>query len=122
MAIVVFYEKPGCTDHLKQKELLRQAGHLVEERNIMQHPWTDEELRSFFSGLDVVHWFNRLAPRIKSGEFNPNRVDDQTAIRLMLVDPDLIRRPLMQVGDERRAGFDPIDVDGWLGLGPGKGR
>jgi hypothetical protein len=35
----------------------------------------------------------------------------------MLADPLLIRRPLMDVDGQCRAGFDPEAVDRWIGLG-----
>lgn len=119
MATVIFYGKCGCTDNERQKGLLRQAGHLVEERDIMTHPWSAPELLLFLEVLDVVEWFNRSAPRIRSGEFDPRRVDRKGALRLLLLDPELIRRPLMQVGSDCRVGFDPLEVDAWIGLGPG---
>ena len=34
----------------------------------------------------------------------------------MVADPLLIRRPLMQVGQQCMAGFDPAAVDAWIGL------
>jgi hypothetical protein len=36
----------------------------------------------------------------------------------MLEDPLLIRRPLMQVGERREAGFDTQRVHDWIGLAP----
>ncbi len=37
---------------------------------------------------------------------------------LMLKDPMLIRRPLLQVGDRREVGFDVEKIDAWIGLNP----
>lgn len=42
----------------------------------------------------------------------------QLEVRSLLADPLLVRRPLMRVGEERRAGFDPAGVDAWIGLTP----
>ena len=38
----------------------------------------------------------------------------------MIVDPLLIRRPLLQVGDRREAGFEPDKIDAWIGLSESK--
>jgi hypothetical protein len=46
----------------------------------------------------------------------PDRVDAETALALMVHDPLLIRRPLMQVGDRCEVGFDTATVDRWIGL------
>jgi hypothetical protein len=36
---------------------------------------------------------------------------------LLIDNPLLIRRPLLQVGDERRVGFDAKAIAAWIGLG-----
>ncbi len=118
MARVIFYEKPGCKNNTKQKTLLTAAGHEVVAFNLLTEPWTVERLRSFFGDRPVVEWFNRAAPRVQSGEIVPEKVDEQTALILMLRDPLLIRRPLMQVGDRREVGFDAQKLDAWIGLKP----
>jgi nitrogenase-associated protein len=56
------------------------------------------------------------APRVKSGEVNPEQVDAETALRLLVEDPLLIRRPLLRVGEDYRQGFDPGAIAAWIGL------
>jgi len=51
------------------------------------------------------------APAIKYGEVKPNAADAETALAPMLADPLLIRRPLIQTGGRRIAGFDAEEVD-----------
>jgi nitrogenase-associated protein len=86
------------------------------ERNLLAEPWTPATLRPFFGDLPVSAWFNRGAPAVKSGEVDPDRVDKKTALALMLQQPLLIRRPLMEANGGRCAGFDFDAVDLWLGL------
>jgi nitrogenase-associated protein len=116
MERVVFFEKPGCVTNARQKAMLAAAGHALEVRNLLAEPWTAERLRGFFGDMPVSQWFNRAAPRIKSGHVDPIRTDAATALALMLADPLLIRRPLMQCGAWRCAGFDAIAVDEAIGL------
>lgn len=118
MVHIIFYEKPGCINNTKQKTLLVEAGHQVEARNLLTTPWTAEGLRPFFGSLPVSEWFNLSAPAIKSGEVIFDNLDEITALELMLADPLLIRRPLMQVGDIFSVGFNPEKIDAWLGLTP----
>lgn len=118
MAKIVFFEKPGCANNTRQKALLAAAGHEVDARNLLTEKWTARRLRPFFGARPVVEWFNRAAPRVKSGEVVPERLDEANAIALMLAEPLLIRRPLIQVGKRREAGFDQELVDAWIGLGP----
>ena len=116
MATVLFYEKPGCINNSKQKVLLAAAGHTVQAKSLLTEKWTAERLRAFFGDLPVAQWFNLSSPRIYGGEVSPEALDEQEALRLMLADPLLIRRPLMEVDGQRRVGFDPEAVERWIGL------
>jgi nitrogenase-associated protein len=116
MATVTFYEKPGCSNNTRQKKLLAAAGHQVVAKDILTETWQAERLRAFFGELTVRDWFNYSAPAIKHGEIEPDKLTEQEALALMLENPLLIRRPLMQVGDTLMAGFDQQAVDNWIGL------
>jgi nitrogenase-associated protein len=116
MVTVIFYEKPGCINNIKQKALLKAAGHEIQALNLLTTAWTPEKLRLFFGELPVVEWFNRSAPQVKSHQVDPDNIDAETALALMVKEPLLIRRPLMQVGDRYEVGFDLTKVDAWIGL------
>lgn len=116
MATVYFYEKPGCINNTRQKQLLAAAGHQVIALNLLTESWQTERLRAFFGDLAVRDWFNYSAPAIKYAEIDPDKLSEQQALALMLENPLLIRRPLMQVGDSLMAGFDQQAVDNWIGL------
>lgn len=116
MATVVFYEKPGCANNTKQKVLLAAAGHTVWAKNLLIERWTAARLRPFFGGLPVAQWFNPSAPRVRDGDVVPDRLTETEALLLMMADPLLIRRPLMEVDGEYRVGFDQDAVDAWIGL------
>ncbi|HEY6093784.1 MAG TPA: ArsC/Spx/MgsR family protein [Gallionellaceae bacterium] len=118
MATITFYEKPGCGNNTKQKALLTAAGHQVEARNMLTHPWSAAELLEFFGQRPVAEWFNRAAPRIKSGEVVPEALDATSALHLLLQDHLLIRRPLIASGGRKEIGFDPDLIHAWLGLTP----
>jgi len=116
MATVYFYEKPGCVNNTRQKQLLVNAGHQIIARNLLTEAWEPARLKAFFTGLSVRNWFNYSAPAIKTGEIEPETLNEAEALALMLKDPLLIRRPLMQAGGRLMAGFDPQRVDAWIGL------
>jgi len=118
MATVIFYEKPGCINNTKQKKLLQAAGHDLEVHNLLTQAWTLEELRAFLGDRPVADWFNRTAPMVKSGEIIPENLDADAALALMVENPILIRRPLIQVAEERRFGFDTEAIAAWIGLTP----
>ena len=116
MTIITFYEKPGCANNSRQKLLLAAAGHTVQAKSLLTEPWTKERLLAFFGNRPVAEWFNRAAPKIKSGEIVPEEIDAETALAMMRAEPLLIRRPLIEADGRREVGFDPEVIDAWLGL------
>lgn len=116
MADVIFFEKTGCAGNARQKQLLIAAGHRLEVHDLRQHFWSNVRLLEFFADLPVAQWFQRSAPAIRSGVIAPEELDPPTALALLRQNPLLIRRPLLQVGKERRVGFDAAAIDAWIGL------
>lgn len=114
MVEIIFYQKPGCKTNARQKHLLEAAGHTVIASSLIAEPWTAERLRGFFGSTPVASWFNPAAPRVKSGEIDPASVDAATALAIMLEDPVLIRRPLVEAQGQRCAGFDREPVTSLL--------
>ena len=108
--LVVFYEKPFCAANAKQKQILRQSGCTLIERNLLEHGLDGDTLRSFMGDKKVADWFTPAAPAIKNGEIFPNDLDEGEAMELLLGNPILIRRPLMVIGSEKLCGFDAEKV------------
>jgi nitrogenase-associated protein len=117
LAVITFYEKPGCGTNARQKRTLEAAGHTVIPRNLLTEPWTAERLRGFFGDMPPASWFNTAAPRVKSGEIDPEKMDSEAALALMLAEPLLIRRPLVDADGQRSAGFDGELIGSLLGDG-----
>ncbi len=117
MVHIIFYEKPGCGGNAKQRALLEAAGHTLERRSLLDEAWTRDSLLAFLQALPVAQWFNRAAPRVTRGEIVPESLDADAALALLLAEPLLIRRPLMQREDGARlVGFDTAEVDNFVGL------
>lgn len=124
MVEVIFYAKPSCQGNARQMKVLQSAGHHLVVRNLLSEPWTEERLRGFFGDRPPAEWFNRSAVRVKSGEIVPEQLDAAEAMALLLADPALIRRPLLEAEGRRHAGWEPTLLADWIGLGdamsPGK--
>lgn len=118
MSEVIFYGLADCPANSKQKQQLKAAGHTLVERDLAAEPLTAETLRPFFGDRPVEEWFNRRAAAVKAGDVKPAELDEGTALAALLSDRDLIRRPLIQVGEERRSGFDPNGLHAWIGMSP----
>lgn len=115
-AKIIFWEKPGCQGNARQKQILLASGHEVEVRDLLTEPWTAQSLARFFGARPVAEWFNPSNPRIKSGELDPATIGPDDALRMMVAEPLLIVRPLLQVGEQRLAGFEVQQVHNWIGL------
>ncbi|CAO3375129.1 ArsC/Spx/MgsR family protein [Azospirillum argentinense] len=116
MTEVIFYGLSGCTANARQKLQLQAAGHTLVERDLAAEPLTAETLRPFFEDRPVEDWFNRRAAAVKTGAVKPDELDEESALAALLADRELIRRPLLQVGADRKAGFDPNTLHAWIGL------
>jgi len=116
MNLIIFYEKPGCQTNEKQKRSFREAGCKVIERDLLNHGLTDVELHEFFKNMPVTKWFNPSAPQIKKGEINPVNLDKETALKMLMKDPILIRRPLMVIKGKKLCGFNKWFVEKLLGI------
>lgn len=114
MSALIFYEKPGCGGNARQKRLLRAAGVELEVRDLLAEAWSAETLAPFLAGRPVVEWFNRAAPAVKSGAVDPQQLSAEQALALLLAQPLLIRRPLIQLGEAHLVGFDPAALNALL--------
>lgn len=106
MSKITFFEKTGCVNNTKQKQILSLSGYEVEAINLITYEWTKEELLEFFKDEPVTGWFNKNAPAITSGELDPATFTGETVIDALLSEHILIKRPLLKIGEERLIGFD----------------
>ncbi|QKF82327.1 ArsC/Spx/MgsR family protein [Halarcobacter ebronensis] len=103
---ITFYEKPGCAGNKKQKDVLKANGVDFEVKSMLSQKWDTQTLNSFFYGLEKEQIINQFAPQIKSGELNIANYTKDELIKLMIKEPLLIKRPLIEVDDIRICGFD----------------
>ena len=115
--VVTFFEKKGCSTNAKQKKILSELGLSLNIVDLLSYPFTKQELKELFNHLPVAQWFNKNAPKIKSGDINPHDMDELTALNLILKEPILIHRPLIMMRGKRMVGFDleticsELDID-----------
>jgi nitrogenase-associated protein len=116
MCAITFYAKPGCATNARQRRLLESGGHDVRVRDLLAEPWTCGRLREFFAGVPVAYWLNPAAPRVKSGDIDPRLLGPESVMALLLAEPLLIRRPLLEIGAARLVGFDPAVLRRYIDL------
>jgi nitrogenase-associated protein len=111
MAHVIFYETPGCAECARQKQLLVDSGHELEIHDLTAEIWHASSLRPYFRERPIRDWFNPRSPRILSGEIDPDGVNPQAALVMMMLDPGLIRAPLTRIAGRCESGADREEFD-----------
>ena len=111
-----FYEKTGCSGNARQKELLKSYGINFEVKSLLDTKWSYEELSAYFEDLSVEEMFNPFAPQIKAGQINIKNLSKDEAINLMIKNPILIKRPLMEINGNKICGFDVEKINKILNL------
>ena len=101
-----FYEKTGCSGNAKQKELLKSHNISFSVKSLLDTLWTKETLSEFFKGLEIKDIFNPFAPQIRDKEIDISKLSKDEAINLMIKNPILIKRPLLDINGIKVCGFD----------------
>ena len=116
METITIYEKSTCTKCRAAIKILDKSG--VEYRKVLYHdtPLTKEKLTELIKKLGITA---RELLRIKEpvyeklGLIDMNLTDSQI-IDLMLKNPDLIQRPILERGDKAIIGRPPERIETFL--------
>ena len=90
---------------------LLQKGVELEERDFFADQLSEDELRGLIGPRPVSDVFSWKSPSFKKLGLDPEKLDDERLISLMLEEPRLIRRPLVQVADELIVGADKAALE-----------
>ena len=85
---------------------LSHAGIDLEERDFFQNPFCENELRLLLGDRPPSDFFSWKSPSFRALGQPPESFSEEDLLRLMLREPRLIRRPLLQVGDKVIIGVD----------------
>ena len=85
---------------------LSQRGVELDERDFFQDRFSEDELRRLLSGRSPSPYFSWNSPSFKKLGINRDDLDDEQLIQMMVEEPRLIRRPLIQVGQDLIVGSD----------------
>lgn len=112
----LFFEKSDCGGNARQKELLKKHNITFEVRDLLNTKWSYEDLVGYFDGLEVADMFNSFAPQVRDKEIDITKLSKDEAINLMIKNPILIKRPLMQINGTKICGFDIDKINQLLNL------
>ncbi len=95
--------------------MLSQKGLDIEERDFFKNLFSEAELRGFLKGRRASDIFAWRSPSFKALGLEAGSLSDDDLVRLMLQEPRLVRRPLIQIGDELIIGVDTRALERVLG-------
>jgi Spx/MgsR family transcriptional regulator len=101
-----FLHKPNCTTCRKAKKFMEKRGFHLYFRDLAKERLTAAELEDLIGDRDYKDFLNsrnELFRKLKMKEEPPPRKE---AIRMMVKEPNLIRRPVILAGGRVVLGFD----------------
>ncbi|MBV8774715.1 MAG: hypothetical protein JO166_20640 [Deltaproteobacteria bacterium] len=78
----------------------------LDERDYAKQPLTQAELKAVFRTADPRDFINPKSPAFKSMNLKGKTLTPDQALKLMVQEPNLIKRPLTIAGRKIIAGFD----------------
>ena len=88
-----------------------QKGIELYERDFFADRLSEEELRGLIGTRPVSEVFSWKSPSFKKLGLSRDELDDDRLVALMLEEPRLIRRPLIQVGTDLIVGADKAALE-----------
>lgn len=106
---MLFVEYPKCSTCQKAKKWLEDNGFTFEDRDIKADNPTYEELKRWHekSGLPLSRFFNTsgLVYRSMGLKDRLPSLSEEEKLRLLSVDGMLVKRPILEDGDDVLVGF-----------------
>jgi Spx/MgsR family transcriptional regulator len=108
---VQFLQKPTCTTCRKARAYMEKRGFDLHFRNLDKERLTADELEKLIGDRDhkdFLNTRNELYRQKNMKEHPPSRAE---AIRMMVGEPNLIRRPVIVAGGRIVLGFNQEKID-----------
>ena len=93
---------------------MQSQGAELEEREYGKQPLTENELEAIIGSGRVKDFLNTRTPLYREQKMKDNPPTKEEAIRLMLGDQNLLRRPVTIKGKRKVAGFDEVALKALL--------
>jgi Spx/MgsR family transcriptional regulator len=111
-AAVRFYQKPSCASCRKARILLEENGIALELRDLGKEPMSVPELDELIDERDHKDFLNTRTELYRARKMREKPPSRAEALRLMAMEPNLIRRPMTVRGKTIVLGYDPAKLNG----------
>jgi arsenate reductase-like glutaredoxin family protein len=82
----------------------------LQERDLGKEPLTEAELEALIGSADVTEFLNTRSATYRQQGFKSQPPTKTQAIKLMALDPNLIKRPIAIKGGTKVLGFDQTQL------------
>lgn len=106
MGEIVLYAKKSCTQCKKAIAFLNRKGVPYQVKDIVHEPPPRSLLEKVIKAENIYASLNQRSTTYKDNHLGKRRTTKNEAIRLMLKDPNLIKRPLIIKDNRAYQGFD----------------
>ena len=106
-----FLQKPTCTTCRKARAYMEDRGFVLHLRNLDKERLSSDELEKLIGDRDHREFLNTRNELYRQKNMKENPPSRADAIRMMVNEPNLIRRPVIVAGGRIVLGFDPGKID-----------
>jgi arsenate reductase len=106
-----FLQKPTCTTCRKARAYMEDRGFALHFRNLDAERLTADELGKLIGDRDHREFLNTRNELYRQKNMKENPPSRADAIRMMVNEPNLIRRPVIVAGGRIVLGFDQEKID-----------
>jgi Spx/MgsR family transcriptional regulator len=106
-----FLQKPSCTTCRKARAYMENRGFALHFRNLDKERLSSEELEKLIGDRDHREFLNTRNELYRQKNMKQNPPTRAEAIRMMVDEPSLIRRPVIVAGGRIVLGFDQEKID-----------
>ena len=85
-----------------------------DEREYGKNPFTEKELREIIGDDPIEPFLNTRTPLYRERNMKQKPPSKDEAIKLMLKDPNLLKRPVIIKGRKKLTGFDETELKNLL--------
>jgi arsenate reductase len=108
---VQFLQKPTCTTCRKARAYMENRGFALHFRNLDKERLSAAELEKLIGDRDHREFLNTRNELYRQKNMRENPPTRAEAIRMMVGEPNLIRRPVIVAGGRVVLGFDQEKID-----------
>lgn len=102
MEKITVYEKPTCTTCRKVSKLLSEHGVDFEKVNYYIRPFSKKQIKTLLKkmNMNAEELLRKNEVAYKELDMANKKFTEEEIIDLMIENPDLIQRPIVEIGDK----------------------